>query len=47
MMTELQPNLTTYLHALDAFNRDDLDAVRNHVRAGRRLPDPRSQHHRR
>ena len=33
MMTELHPNLTTYLHALDAFNRDDLDAVRNHVRA--------------
>jgi uncharacterized protein len=25
--------VTTYLHAIDAFNRDDLAAVRDHVRA--------------
>ncbi len=31
-MTDLHPNVTTYLHALDAFNRDDLVAVRDHVR---------------
>lgn len=27
------PNVVTYLEAIEAFNRDDLDAVRNHVRA--------------
>jgi ketosteroid isomerase-like protein len=32
-MTDLHPNVTTYLHAIDAFNRDDLVAVRDHVRA--------------
>ena len=32
-MTDLHPNVTTYLHAIDAFNRDDLTAVRDHVRA--------------
>jgi uncharacterized protein len=31
-MTDPHPNVMTYLHALDAFNRDDLTAVRNHVR---------------
>jgi uncharacterized protein len=32
-MTDLHPNVTTYLHAIDAFNRGDLAAVRDHVRA--------------
>lgn len=32
-MTDPQPNVTAYLHAIDAFNRDDLVAVRDHVRA--------------
>jgi ketosteroid isomerase-like protein len=32
-MTDLHPNVTTYLHAIDAFNRDDLVTVRDHVRA--------------
>jgi ketosteroid isomerase-like protein len=30
-MPELHPNVTTYLNAIDAFNRDDLDAVRAFV----------------
>jgi ketosteroid isomerase-like protein len=30
-MTELHPNVTTYLQAIDAFNRDDLAAVHDHV----------------
>lgn len=32
-MTELHPNVTTYLQAIDAFNRDDLAAVHDHVRS--------------
>jgi ketosteroid isomerase-like protein len=32
-MADLHPNMTTYLQAIDAFNRDDLAAVRDHVRA--------------
>jgi ketosteroid isomerase-like protein len=28
---DLHPNVSTYLNALDAFNRDDLDAVRAYV----------------
>jgi uncharacterized protein len=32
-MTDAHPNLVTYLLAIDAFNRNDLDAVRAHVRA--------------
>ena len=32
-MTDLHPNVPTYLHAIDAFNRDDLAAVRDYVRA--------------
>jgi ketosteroid isomerase-like protein len=27
------PNVVTYLEAIEAFNRDDLDAVQDHVRA--------------
>ena len=27
------PNVVTYLEAIEAFNRDDLDAVQSHVRA--------------
>jgi ketosteroid isomerase-like protein len=29
----LHPNVIAYLEAIEAFNRDDLDAVKNHVRA--------------
>jgi uncharacterized protein len=32
-MTQLHPNVTTYLQAIDAFNRDDLAAVHDHVRS--------------
>jgi ketosteroid isomerase-like protein len=30
---EPHPNVVTYLEAIEAFNRDDLEAVQNHVRA--------------
>jgi ketosteroid isomerase-like protein len=30
-MPDLHPNVSTYLNAIDAFNRDDLDAVRAFV----------------
>jgi ketosteroid isomerase-like protein len=32
-MTDLHPNVVTYVQAIDAFNRDDIDAVRDHVSA--------------
>ncbi len=32
-MADPHPNVVTYLQAIDAFNRNDLDAVRDHVRA--------------
>jgi ketosteroid isomerase-like protein len=32
-MTDLHSNVTTYLQAIDAFNRDDLAAVHDHVRS--------------
>jgi ketosteroid isomerase-like protein len=32
-LADLHPNVITYLEAIEAFNRDDLDAVQNHVRA--------------
>jgi uncharacterized protein len=30
-VADVHPNVTTYLNAIDAFNRDDLDAVRAYV----------------
>ena len=32
-MTDIHPNVLTYLAAIDAFNRNDVDAVAEHVRA--------------
>ena len=46
-MSDLHPNVLTYLAAIDAFNRNDLTAVGEYVRPDFRLPDPRSLQSRR